>query len=236
MDAVRNLPIYLFEFHRLFLPSSPSDPWQVTEGNQVCITAYFKAQINLTYIAVNGAGGNYDRDTILNVPDSATVMSLRSFCDGHTTNNTQAILINWLENNSYSYNLTIQFVQDANSSYAVQQVSLEYDLSDSSQFPFADLSGKTVQTANSNWNLVSIPLANSYQCLSGFTIPMELENASLVASVELSQLRLEAFRTGANNSWVDPVEICAGDVTTTTQSTTTESTTTESTTTETTTR
>lgn len=176
---------------------------EVREGNSTCIKTELSATFNITY---NTSSSTTTAQFTL--PNSTAVDTGSSSCgaDGSP----------WLVGVFGSgHTLGLSFSTTGNV-YNVANLTLQYNLSDTSVFPGANSSD--VVTLVSASVGISAAINTTYRCLSPVTVEVG------GASVTFSDMRLEAYMPGNDLS---PAEsICAADQTTTTAPPTTASTTT----------
>ncbi|XP_030019188.1 lysosome-associated membrane glycoprotein 1a [Sphaeramia orbicularis] len=177
---------------------------EVREGNSTCIKAELSASLSITYDAASST-----RTVQVSLPDSTTVDTGSSSCgtDGGSP---------WLVAVFGSgHALGLSFSTNG-SLYSVANLTLQYNLSDSSIFPGANSSDVvTVVSASVGiWASVN----TTYRCVSPLTFRVG------GAGVTFSDMRLEAYMPGNDLS---PAEsVCTADQTSTTASPTTATTTT----------
>lgn len=176
---------------------------EVREGNSTCIKTELSATFAITYNTSSST-----RTVQVTLPNSTTVDAGSSSCgaDGSP----------WLVGVFGSgHTLGLSFSTSGNL-YNVANLTLQYNLSDTSVFPEANSSDVvTVVSASVG---ISAAINTTYRCLSPVTVEVG------GASVTFSDMRLEAYMPGNDLS---PTEsICAADETSTTAPPTTASTTT----------
>ncbi|XP_022047218.1 lysosome-associated membrane glycoprotein 1a [Acanthochromis polyacanthus] len=176
---------------------------EVREGNSTCIKTELSATFAITYNTSSST-----RTAQITLPNSTTVDTRSSSCgaDGSP----------WLVGVFGSgHTLGLSFSTTGNQ-YNVANLTLQYNLSDTSVFPGANSSDVvTVVSASVG---ISAAINTTYRCLSPVTVEVG------GASVTFSDMRLEAYMPGNDLS---PAEsVCAADKTTTTAPPTTASTTT----------
>uniref|UniRef100_A0A3P8U8M6 Lysosome-associated membrane glycoprotein 1 n=1 Tax=Amphiprion percula TaxID=161767 RepID=A0A3P8U8M6_AMPPE len=176
---------------------------EVREGNSTCIKTELSATFAITYNTSSST-----RTAQITLPNSTTVDTGSSSCgaDGSP----------WLVGVFGSgHALGLSFSTNGNL-YNVANLTLQYNLSDTSVFPGANSSDVvTVVSASVG---ISAAINTTYRCLSPVTVEVG------GASVTFSDMRLEAYMPGND---LNPAEsICASDQTTTTAPPTTASTTT----------
>lgn len=174
---------------------------EVREGNSTCIKAELSALFSITYNTTSGT-----RSAQVSLPDSATVDTGSSSCgtDGS---------LPWLVAVFGSGHALGMSFSTNGSLYTVANLTLQYNLSDSSVFPEANSSDVvTVVSASVGiWAAVN----TTYHCVSATTVGVGEE------TVTFSDMRLEAYMPGDDLS---PAEtICIADQTVTTPPPTTAS-------------
>ncbi|XP_042348422.1 lysosome-associated membrane glycoprotein 1a [Plectropomus leopardus] len=177
---------------------------EVKEGNSTCIKAELSASFSITYNTSNST-----RTVQVPLPDSTTVDAGSSSCG---TDDSSPWLVAVF---GPGHALGLSFSTNG-SLYSVANLSLQYNLSDSSIFPEANSSDVvTVVSASVGiWAMVN----TTYRCLSPSTFGIG------GASVTFSDMRLEAYMPGNDLS---PTEsVCMADQASTTAPPTTAGTTT----------
>ncbi|XP_008273729.1 lysosome-associated membrane glycoprotein 1 [Stegastes partitus] len=176
---------------------------EVREGNSTCIKAELSASFSITYNTSSST-----RTVQVLLPNSTTVDAGSSSCGAGG--------FPWLVGVFGSgHTLGLSFSTNG-SRYDVANLTLQYNLSDTSVFPGANSSDVvTVVSASVG---ISAAINTTYRCLSPVTIGVG------GASVTFSDMRLEAYMPGNDLS---PTEsICVADETSTAAPPTTASTTT----------
>ncbi|KAM9366593.1 lysosome-associated membrane glycoprotein 1a [Symphorus nematophorus] len=177
---------------------------EVNVGNSTCIKAELSASFSITYNTSNST-----RTVQVPLPDSATVDAGSSSCG---TDGSSPWLVAVF---GPGHALGLGF-STSGSLYSVANLTLQYNLSDTSIFPEANSSD--VVTVVSSSVGISATINTTYRCLSPATFRVG------GASVTFSNMRLEAYMPGNDLS---PTEsVCRADQATTTAPTTTASTTT----------
>ncbi|XP_061597459.1 lysosome-associated membrane glycoprotein 1a [Cololabis saira] len=167
---------------------------EVKEGNSTCIKAELSALISITYSTSNSTGTGR-----VSLPDSTSVNATRSSCgtDGGSP---------WLVAVfGFGHELGMSFSTN-DRVYSVTNLTLQYNLSDSSLFPEANSSD--VVTVTSAAVGISAPINTTYRCQSPSTITLG------GATVTFSDMRLEAYMPG---NQLSPTEsLCVADQNSTT--------------------
>ncbi|CAB1441172.1 unnamed protein product [Pleuronectes platessa] len=167
---------------------------EVKEGNSTCIKAELSASFSITYDTISGTG-----TAQFTLPDSAAVDTGSSSCGTDES-------LSWLVAVfGPGHALGLSFSSNA-SLYSVANLTLQYNLSDSTIFPGANSSGVvTVVSASVG---ISAPINSTYRCVS----PVAVRVGG--ATVTFSGMRMEAFMPGNDLSTKESV--CSADTTTTT--------------------
>lgn len=177
---------------------------EVREGNSTCIKAELSASLSITYSTSSST-----RTAQVSLPDSATVDTGRSSCgtDGSSP---------WLVA-AFGTGHTLGLSFSTNGSlYSVANLTLQYNLSDTTVFPEANSSD--VVTVVSSSVGISAAVNTTYRCMSPSSFGVG------GATVTFSDMRLEAYMPGNDLS---PTEsTCVADQASTTASPTSASTTT----------
>uniref|UniRef100_A0A673LX41 Lysosome-associated membrane glycoprotein 1-like n=1 Tax=Sinocyclocheilus rhinocerous TaxID=307959 RepID=A0A673LX41_9TELE len=175
--------IALFYFCILYcvLLYSHAVTFEVMDGNSTCIKADLNASFSITYNTTN-AEGNGSSCGGAGVPPELLV----SFGAGHA--------------------LTLLFSRDGRL-YRVANISLQYNLSDTSTFPQSSSTG--LMTVMTNATEISARLNSTYRCVSSSTVSLSAE-----VNLTFSDVRMEAYMSGANLSTDESV--CSADQTVTT--------------------
>ncbi|KAK5874128.1 hypothetical protein PBY51_019102 [Eleginops maclovinus] len=177
---------------------------EVKEGNSTCIKAELSASFSVTYSTSNGT-----RSAQFSLPDSTTVDTASSSCG---TDESSPWLVAMF---GPGHALGLSFSTNG-SLYSVANLSLQYNLSDTSVFPEANSSD--VVTLLSASVGISATINTTYHCVSPSAFAVG------GATVTFSDMRLQAYMPGNELS---PAEsVCMADQTTTTAPTTTAGTTT----------
>ncbi|KAM8762690.1 lysosome-associated membrane glycoprotein 1a [Acanthopagrus schlegelii] len=179
---------------------------EVNQGNSTCIKAELTASFSITYNTSNST-----RTVQVSLPDSATVDAGSSSCG--TDGNAPWLVAVF----GPGHALGLSFSTNG-SLYSVANLSLQYNLSDTSIFPEANSSD--VVTVVSSSVGIWAPINTTYRCLSPATFGVA------GVTVTFSNMRLEAYMPGNDLS---PTEsVCMADQASTTAppTTTTSATTT----------
>lgn len=167
---------------------------EVKEGNSTCIKAELSASLFITYNATSNSTSNASTS----LPESTSVDAASSSCgaDGRPP---------WLVAVFGSgHSLGLSFSTNG-SFYSVTNLTLQYNLSDTSLFPEA--SGSGVVTVVSASVGIWAPINTTYRCMSPTTI------RAGGAAVTFTAMRLEAYMPGNDLS---PAEsVCVADRSTT---------------------
>lgn len=164
---------------------------EVKDGNFTCIKAQLDANFSITYNTTNGTN-----TIVFMLPDSAST-------NGSTCGNVSSRLVASFGD---GHMMSIVFSSDGRL-YRVENLSLQYNLSDRNTFPQSTSTDVVLLETNS-WG-ISAKMNSTYRCLSSSTIFL---NAT--ASVIFSNVRMEAFMSGGNLSTDESV--CNADQTVTT--------------------
>ncbi|XP_033972322.1 lysosome-associated membrane glycoprotein 1a isoform X2 [Trematomus bernacchii] len=177
---------------------------EVKEGNSTCIKAELSASFSVTYNTSSST-----RTLQFPLPDSTTVDTASSSCGTEESSPWLVAVF------GPGHALGLSFSTNG-SLYSVANLTLQYNLSDTSTFPDANSSGViTVVSASVG---ISATLNTTYHCVSPSTFALG------GATVTFSDMRLEAYMPGNELS---PTEsICMADPTSTTAPPTTAGTTT----------
>ncbi|KAG7467033.1 hypothetical protein MATL_G00148960 [Megalops atlanticus] len=163
---------------------------EVKDGNSTCIKAELSAALSIQYIVTNGT-----RTATLPIPDSATVGSSSS-CGG---DGRAPLLVAAFRS---SHSLSLSFSSNG-SLYRVDNLTLEYNLSDSTTFPGSSATGLvTVSTASTG---ILAGINTTYRCVSAS--PLSLGGGGV--TVTFSNVRMEAYMPGADLSLNET--ICTAD-------------------------
>ncbi|KAM4592804.1 lysosome-associated membrane glycoprotein 1a [Odontesthes bonariensis] len=180
---------------------------EVKEGNSTCIKAELSASFSITYNTSSST-----RTVVVPLPDSTTIDTASSSCGSDGRSPWLVALF------GSSHALGLSFSTNG-SVYSIANLTLQYNLSDTSLFP--DSNSSDVVTVVSGSVGIWAPINTTYRCLTPTTIGVG------GATVTFSDMRLEAYMPGNELS---PAEsVCMADQTTTTAPTTTASTTTTTT-------
>ncbi|XP_075876014.1 lysosome-associated membrane glycoprotein 1a [Nelusetta ayraudi] len=191
------------------LGSTQAVSLEVKEGNTTCIRAELSASFSITY---NTSSGTSMVDVSL--PDSAAVDPAESSCG---TNGSPSWLVAVFGS---GHALQLTFASNG-SVYSMANLSLQYNLSDSSLFPGSN-SSDVVTVVSSSLGIWAT-LNTTYRCNS----PVSFNVGGV--TVTFRDMRLEAYMPG--NDLSDTESICTADQAMTTAPPTTNSTTTTATTT-----
>lgn len=178
--------------------------FEVKEGNSTCIKAELSASFSITYNATNST-----RTVRVPLPDSATVDAGSSSCG--TGSSSQWLVAVF----GPGHALGLSFSTNG-SLYSAANLTLQYNLSDTTIFPEANSSD--VVTVVSSSVGIWAAINTTYRCMSSTTFGLDGN------TVTFSNTRLEAYMTGNDLS---PTEsICTADQAGTTTPPTTARTTT----------
>ncbi|XP_062237406.1 lysosome-associated membrane glycoprotein 1a [Platichthys flesus] len=167
---------------------------EVKEGNSTCIKAELSASFSITYDTTSNTS-----TAQFTLPDSAAVDIGSSSCG---TDESLSWLVAVFEP---GHALGLSFSSNAGL-YSVANLTLQYNLSDSTIFPGANSSGVvTVVSASVG---ISAPINTTYRCVS----PVAVRVGG--ATVTFSGVRLEAFMPG--NDLSPKESVCSADTPTTT--------------------
>ncbi|XP_064167450.1 lysosome-associated membrane glycoprotein 1a [Anguilla rostrata] len=169
---------------------------EVKDGNATCIKAELSALLSIVYTVSNGT-----RTVRVPLPDSATLGSSSS-CGGDGR-------APWLVLTFGSgHALGLSFSSDG-AQYRVDNLTLEYNLSDSATFPEASGSGLVTLSTASTGILAGVN--TTYRCVSDSVVSLGGDGAAVI----FSNLTMEAYMPGADLS---PNEtICTADQSVTTE-------------------
>ncbi|KAL3065630.1 hypothetical protein OYC64_015729 [Pagothenia borchgrevinki] len=177
---------------------------EVKEGNSTCIKAELSASFSVTYNTSSST-----RTMQFPLPDSTTVDTASSSCGTEESSPWLVAVF------GPGHALGLSFSTNG-SLYSVANLTLQYNLSDTSTFP--DANSSAVITVVSASVGISATLNTTYHCVSPSTFALG------GATVTFSDMRLEAYMPGNELS---PTEsICMADPTSTTAPPTTAGTTT----------
>lgn len=153
---------------------------EVRQGNSTCIKAELSALLSIPYDTANGTS-----TAQVSLPDSTTVDASASSCGGDSSNP-------WLVGVfGPGHTLALGFSSDG-SQYTVSNLSLQYNLSDTSVFPLANSSDVVTLMTSSVGILARVN--TTYRCLSATPVPVG------GATVTFSDMKLEAYMTGEDLS------------------------------------
>lgn len=179
---------------------------EVKEGNSTCIKAELSASFSVTYNTSSST-----RTVQFPLPDSTTVDTASSSCGTEESSPWLVAVF------GPGHALGLSFSTNG-SLYSVANLTLQYNLSDTSTFPDANSNSSGVITVVSASVGISATLNTTYHCVSPSTFALG------GATVTFSDMRLEAYMPGNELS---PTEsICMADPTSTTAPPTTAGTTT----------
>ncbi|KAK2817892.1 hypothetical protein Q7C36_021825 [Tachysurus vachellii] len=169
--------------------------FEVKNGNSTCIKADISANFTITYPIVNGTSS-----VVVPLPVTAVVGNgsscgeagvspdlLASFGDGHS--------------------LRLVFTSN-NLVYRVANLTLSYNLSDTTTFP--NSSSKEIVVLSTNNSQISAKLNTTYRCLSSSSVRL----GSSGATVTFFNIRMQAYMPSSNLSTDETV--CSADIPTTT--------------------
>ncbi|XP_050968097.1 lysosome-associated membrane glycoprotein 1a [Labeo rohita] len=168
--------------------------FEVMDGNSTCIKADLNASFSITYNTTNGT-----RVAGFALPSSASVGN-GSSCGGREV--PPELLVSF----GAGHALALVFSSDGRL-YRVANLSLQYNLSDTSTFPQS--SGTGLVTVMTNVSDITARLNSTYRCVSSTTVSL-----SAGVSITLSDVRMEAYMNGANLSTDESV--CSADLPVTT--------------------
>ncbi|KAE8297437.1 Lysosome-associated membrane glycoprotein 2 [Larimichthys crocea] len=175
---------------------------EVKEGNSTCIKAELSASFSITYNTSNST-----RTAQVSLPDSAAVDTTTSSCG---TDGSSSWLVAVF---GPGHSLGLSFSRNE-SVYSVANLTLQYNLSDSSVFPEANSSD--VVTVVSSSVGIWATINTTYRCISPSTFGVSGE------TVTFSNMRLEAYMPG--NDLSSSESTCMADKVSTTAPPTTAST------------
>ncbi|XP_036396323.1 lysosome-associated membrane glycoprotein 1a [Megalops cyprinoides] len=170
---------------------------EVKDGNSTCIKAELSAALSIQYTVTNGT-----QTAILPIPDSATVSSSSS-CGGDSR--TPLLVATF----GSTHSLSLSFSSNG-SLYRVDNLSLEYNLGDSTVFPGSTTIGLVIVSTASTGILAGIN--TTYRCVSAS--PLSLGGGGV--TITFSNMRMEAYMPGADLSLNETV--CTADQSVTTPS------------------
>ncbi|KAK2908440.1 hypothetical protein QQF64_001728 [Cirrhinus molitorella] len=168
--------------------------FEVKDGNSTCIKADLNASFSITYSTANGT-----RVAEFVLPSSARVGNTSS-CGGREV--PPELLVSFGDGHA----LGLVFSSDGKL-YRVANMSLQYNLSDTSTFPQSSSSG--LETVMRNVSEISARMNSTYRCLSSTTVSL-----SAGVNITFSDVRMEAYMNGANLSKDESV--CSADLPVTT--------------------
>ncbi|XP_017557334.1 lysosome-associated membrane glycoprotein 1a [Pygocentrus nattereri] len=163
--------------------------FEVKDGNSTCIKAELSANFSITYTTASGT-----KTVIVPLTDSAVVGS-GSSCGG------SGVSPELLASFGDGHSLGLVFSKD-DRLYRVLNLSLTYNLSDSTIFPLS--SKKEIVTLETKATGISAQLNTTYRCLSSSSIRLGSE-----VTVTFSDVRMEAYMPSANLSSKETV--CSAD-------------------------
>ncbi|KAF4119183.1 lysosome-associated membrane glycoprotein 1a isoform X2 [Onychostoma macrolepis] len=163
--------------------------FEVMDGNSTCIKADLNTSFSITYNTTNGTSA-----ARFALPSSAAV-DKGSSCGGAGV--PPELLVSF----GAGHALTLLFSSDGRL-YHVANISLQYNLSDTSTFPQS--SGTGLVTVMTNATKISARLNSTYRCVSSVSISLSTE-----VNITFSDVRMEAYMSGANRSRDESV--CSAD-------------------------
>ncbi|XP_051982427.1 lysosome-associated membrane glycoprotein 1a [Xyrauchen texanus] len=164
--------------------------FEVKEGNTTCIIAELDANFTIAYNTTNGTNS-----AVFMLPASAAV-GTGSTCGGSGVPPELAVSF------GDGHTLSLEFSSD-NRVYSVANLSVQYNLSDSSTFPQSTSTGLVSVTTNAPG--MSARLNSTYRCLSAAAVSL----GGAGVTVTFSDVRMEAYMLGANLS-IDE-SVCSAD-------------------------
>ncbi|CAG4991442.1 unnamed protein product [Colias eurytheme] len=182
------------------LPPPQPGKWSYVDKatNVTCIVVQFAAQLNVTYTKENS---NTTDHVLLNVPVNATV-------NGSCGNETQWLQLSWpVEGGNGSNSMLLVFALNTTTRmYAMQNlnVSLVPDV-----FNNASFKEPVELWHGAEWRT---PVATSYRCAPAAHLNMTAETTSVVATLTVSQLQEEAFRSAHDAAFSAARDCGGGDV------------------------
>ncbi|KAJ8350846.1 hypothetical protein SKAU_G00259760 [Synaphobranchus kaupii] len=169
---------------------------EVRDGNTTCIKAELSALISVVYSVSNGT-----RTARVPLPDSATLGG-GSSCGGD--GRAPSLVVTF----GSGHSLGLRFSSDGNQ-YSVDNLTLEYNLSDSAIFPNSSSAGLvTLSTASAQ---ILAGINTTYRCVSDSVVSLGGDGVS----VTFSDVKMEAYMPGADLSQNET--ICTADQRATTQ-------------------
>ncbi|XP_043101921.1 lysosome-associated membrane glycoprotein 1a [Puntigrus tetrazona] len=164
--------------------------FEVKDGNSTCIKADLNASFSITYTTTNGTSA-----VRFALPSSAVVGESSSCGE-------EELQVSF----GAGHSLTLLFSKDEGL-YRVSNISLQYNLSDSSTFPQSSSTG--LVTVMTNVTEIWARLNSTYRCVSSSSIRLSSE-----ANLTFSDVHLEAYMRGADFS--SDESVCSADQTVTT--------------------
>ncbi|XP_016297180.1 lysosome-associated membrane glycoprotein 1a [Sinocyclocheilus anshuiensis] len=168
--------------------------FEVTDGNSTCIKAELSASFSISYNTANGTSVVW-----FALPSSAAVGSSSSCGGGDVP---PELVVSF----GAGHALALVFTSDR-WLYRVANISLQYNLSDTTTFPRS--SSSRIVSVMTNASEISARLNSTYRCLSSMSVSLSTE-----VNVTFSDVRMEAYMNGANLSTNESV--CSADQTVTT--------------------
>lgn len=168
--------------------------FEVKDGNSTCINADLNASFSITYNTTNGTSA-----ARFVLPSSAAAGDA-STCGGAGV--PPELLVSF----GAGHALTLVFSSDGRL-YRVANISLQYNLSDTSTFPQSSSTG--LVTVMTNASGISARLNSTYRCVSSTSVSLSAE-----VNITFSDVHMEAYMSGANRSTDESV--CSADQTVTT--------------------
>ncbi|XP_061708049.1 lysosome-associated membrane glycoprotein 1-like [Cydia pomonella] len=183
-------------------PIGPPDQGLWPYGKNVtCVIVQFAAQLNVTYGNPNSSSSELIH-VILNVPANASVIS--GNCDGLE----QWLTIGWPATNETNHTLTVLFAKnDSMKSYEMKSLNASLVASILPNITNVDTINLSHQTPE--WKT---PLAASYRCTPPTELKMNADNSNIAATITLSRLQEEAFRTTSGNGFSAARDCPSGDI------------------------
>ncbi|XP_068621009.1 lysosome-associated membrane glycoprotein 1-like [Battus philenor] len=176
------------------LPAPTQGTWYYKDAeNNTCILVQFAAQLNITYNINNSSSLAY---VVLNVPANATVT------DGSCNATEQRLKLSWPETGENTMLLTFT-ANHTTKYYALKSLNISLTL---------DIVNSSLTTPLELWHGVEwqVPLATSYRCKPATQLNLTAEKTNVAATLSISQLQEEAFRTSHDNSTFSAALECGG--------------------------
>ncbi|XP_013181324.1 PREDICTED: lysosome-associated membrane glycoprotein 1-like [Papilio xuthus] len=175
------------------LPRPTQGTWYYTDQstNVTCILVQFAAQLNITYPKNNTSSLGY---ALLNVPANASVV------DGNCNTTSQRLTLAWADGN---HTLTMHFLaNDTTKTYHLNSLNITI----SPEILINSSLSRSVEVWHgAEW---AMPLNTSYRCAADTQLNLTAEVTSVAATLTLSQLQEEAFRTQHNNNSFSSAREC----------------------------